>query len=486
MDETTSPVYSADDIRLCTMHRATRDQSFGLMLRYHRHEGFHYVTLLGDPRSNAAYSAGVRNFDRLIEFNGIHIETDSADALSKRMNEVDTLNLQLLVCSPATYMHYKANGVPLHRHLGTVNSKLFLVGPFPTIVCLSDLSYSTKLACVEDDALFLTAYQEPITILTHQRTEEKCFLEISMRDIELRGELGHGAFGKSLKLDPRASSSYATLLGTVYEGKWLSKNRRVACKVINATPDRVHLEHSFRKELEAYAKLTSPDILEIYGYNIQEVSASLRKCTLIMEYMHRGSLSAVLKQDEKLCLRCKHKMACQIVNGMKELHEHGMIHRDIRPENILVAHDYTAKIADMGLAREWLPDVDLTLIGCLPYMPLEFYTSKYGPSLDVFTFGLTINVLFTEVRHKFNILDRSIELVHRSPVFADVIDECLQKEPSQRPSAANISMKLCKYKEEFERFLCEQHVGFDAMTMQDQDTYFIRICANLKHSLNDV
>ena len=272
----------------------------------------------------------------------------------------------------------------------------------------------------------------------------------------------------------------------MYEGKWLSKNRRVACKVISATPDRVHLEHSFRKELEAYAKLTSPDILEIYGYNIEEVSAGLRKCTLIMEYMQRGSLSAVLKQAEKLCLRCKHKMASQIASGMRELHEHGMIHRDIRPENILVARDYTAKIADMGLARDWLPDVDLTLIGCLPYMPLEFYTSKYGPSLDVFTFGLTINVLFTEVRHRFNLLDRSIELVRPSPVFADLIDGCLQQEPARRPSAVDISMKLCKYKVEFERFLREQHVDFDIMSMADQDTYFIEICGNLKHRLSDV
>jgi hypothetical protein len=133
MDETTSPVYSADDIRLCTMHRATRDQSFGLILRYHRHEGFHYVTLLGDPGSNLAHSAGVRSFDRLIEFNGMNIETDSADALSKRLNDVDTLYLHLLVCSPATYMHYKAKGVPLHRHLDTVKSKLVLVVSFPRL-----------------------------------------------------------------------------------------------------------------------------------------------------------------------------------------------------------------------------------------------------------------------------------------------------------------------------------------------------------------
>ncbi|UJR31530.1 hypothetical protein I4U23_019019 [Adineta vaga] len=277
------------------------------------------------------------------------------------------------------------------------------------------------------------------------------FLEIPMNDIELGDELGRGGFG------------------TVYKAKWLSKNRQVACKIIRISPDHAHLEKSFRKELAAYTELSGPYILKTYGYNIQGLSDGTQKCMLIMEYMSRGSLNSVLKQSEKISLRRKVEMACQIASGMRKLHEHHMIHRDIRPENILVTQDYTAKIGDMGLARVWLPDENLTLIGCVPYMPFDFYTGKYDQSLDVYTFGLTIYHLFTEKRHQYDLLTRRIKLTDVSPIFSDLIAQCLHSEPNKRPSASEIEITLRMYKNTIEKYIHDKCIKYGNMLLDEKN-----------------
>ncbi len=249
----------------------------------------------------------------------------------------------------------------------------------------------------------------------------------------------------------------------------------MACKVINVSPDHEHLEKSFRKELAAYTELSGPYILKIYGYNIQELLNGIRKCMLVMELMPRGSLSNVIRRGEKIPLRRKLEMACQIASGMRKLHAHRMIHRDIRPDNIPVTQDYTAKIGDMGLARVWLPDDNLTVIGCQAYMPFDFYTGKYTQSLDVYTFGLTLNELFTEKRHEFDQLTRHTKLISHSPVLEDLIARCIRDDPSQRPSAIEIETTLSMYKQTFEKYIVENNIKYADMSIEDKNWVFIKI-----------
>ena len=255
--------------------------------------------------------------------------------------------------------------------------------------------------------------------------------------------------------------------------KWLSRNRQVACKVIRVPPDNLHLEKSFRKELAAYAELSGPYVLKLYGYNIQTLSDGTQKCMLIMEYMSRGNLASVLKQTEKISLRRKLEMACQIAGGMRKLHEHHMIHRDIRPENILIGQDYIAKLGDMGLARVWSPDEALTLIGCVPYMPLDFYTAKYDQSLDIYTFGLTLHHLFTETRHQFDMLTRRVKLNDVSPVFSDLIARCIHPTASNRPSAKEIEITLRMHKYTIERYIHESGINYGRMSLEEKNNTFI-------------
>ena len=247
--------------------------------------------------------------------------------------------------------------------------------------------------------------------------------------------------------------------------------------MICVPPDKKNLEKGFRKELAAYTELSGPNILRTYGYCVEKLPSGTERFTLVMEYMERGSLSRVIKDERKLSLRLKVEMACQIASGMRKLHAHQMIHRDIRPDNILIAHDYSAKIGDMGIARQWMPDEQLTMVGCFAYMPQEFYTGNYDPSLDIFTYALTINQLFTEVKHNFSMLTRRITLEQTSPVFDNLIERCLHANFRERPSALEIELILRLYKEVFERYITKQRIQYAEMLLDDKNQLFINVYA---------
>lgn len=202
--------------------------------------------------------------------------------------------------------------------------------------------------------------------------------------------------------------------------------------------------------------------------------------------MPRGSLTSVLHRKEKISIRRKLEMALQIASGMRKIHAHRMIHRDIRPDNILVTQDYTAKIGDMGLARLWLPDTKLTTIGCLPYMPLDFYTGKYDQSLDIYTYGLTINELFTERMHKFDFATRRAEITNPSPIFAELITRCIHNEPARRPTAIEIETTLRIYRQAIEKAIRDSNINYAAMSIEEKNTTFINFYKTAQPELDAV
>lgn len=89
-------------------------------LYYHRHERFHYIKLNNDATSTLISCTGIKSFDRIIELRSNNIENNTLDALKKKINNPGDLPFELLVCSPATYAHYKSRKKHLHHDLDTV------------------------------------------------------------------------------------------------------------------------------------------------------------------------------------------------------------------------------------------------------------------------------------------------------------------------------------------------------------------------------
>ncbi|CAF2681507.1 unnamed protein product [Rotaria sp. Silwood2] len=147
MDENTSSIYEKDDIRLCTIQRAIPEQKLGFSLCYHRKERFHYLKFYGDWKLSLAYRSGIKNFDRIISLNGVNIEKDTQGELGRRFDIDQHLPVQMLVCSPATYVHYRSTGKLLHSDLLTVQY-------LKPIYATSNSSRDHSVGCADDKSIF--------------------------------------------------------------------------------------------------------------------------------------------------------------------------------------------------------------------------------------------------------------------------------------------------------------------------------------------
>jgi serine/threonine protein kinase len=240
------------------------------------------------------------------------------------------------------------------------------------------------------------------------------------------------------------------------------------------TNDAEVLEKSFLKELAAYAELSGAYILKTYGFAAFRQGQN-KRYILVMEYMSRGSLANVIKEKgDKVSLRRRLDMARNIASGIRKIHEHGMIHRDIRPDNILVNANFVAKIGDMGIARVADPLNQHTQIGCQSYMPPEFYKGSYNQKLDIFTFGLTLNELFTSTKHSFQpFVSDKIAFQEKSPIFDDLIARCTSYDPQRRPAAIEIEKTFDLYSAGFNELVFKKHPGYQKLSKEDKDEIFV-------------
>lgn len=221
-------------------------------------------------------------------------------------------------------------------------------------------------------------------------------------------------------------------------------------------------------------ELSGGYILKTYGYAAAKSDDKLAYL-IISEFMSKGSLSAVLKdQENKLSLRRKVHMARQIASGLRKIHEHGMIHRDIRADNILVNDNYICKVGDMGLARVVDPFGQHTQIGCAGFMPPEFHEGSYDQKLDIFTLGLTLNELFTETEHSYRPLAKEKILFRReSPIFQELIGRCTAGIPKYRPTAIEIEKTLELYAGAFDQIVLKKNPGYTKLSNEEKDKIFI-------------
>ena len=78
------------------------------------------MKLFDSYEKTLAFQSGIRNYDRLISFNGINIENESFEQINQRFQQQSNHLIQLLVCSPSTYHFYKSNHISIHQNLPTV------------------------------------------------------------------------------------------------------------------------------------------------------------------------------------------------------------------------------------------------------------------------------------------------------------------------------------------------------------------------------
>lgn len=157
---------------------------------------------------------------------------------------------------------------------------------------------------------------------------------------------------------------------SVYKGRDSLLNRTVAVKVLNAslTYDEDFIA-KFKREAQAAASMSNPHIVGIY-----DVGQDNDEYYIVMEHVEGKTLKEHIAESGPLSQKQALDIALQISEGLKHAHRHGVIHRDIKPHNILITRDGQVKVTDFGIARAptsaTLTQSD-SLVGSVHYMSPE-------------------------------------------------------------------------------------------------------------------
>jgi len=183
-------------------------------------------------------------------------------------------------------------------------------------------------------------------------------------------------------------------MGEVYLAEDTKLKRRVALKFLPAQyASDAEFKERFKREAQAAAALNHPNIITIH-----EVAEYENKPYIAMEYVEGESLKDLIAQKD-LHISKIIDIAMQICQGLAKAHEAGIVHRDIKPQNILMDKDGRARIVDFGLAR-LKRDVMLTqtgsTLGTVAYMsPEQAQGKEVNHRSDIFSLGVVLYEMIT-------------------------------------------------------------------------------------------
>jgi serine/threonine protein kinase len=197
-------------------------------------------------------------------------------------------------------------------------------------------------------------------------------------------------------------------MGTVYKALDLRLNRVVALKVVHPhlSSDSSFLKR-FLREAQDIARLPHENIVTIFSVE-QDQSTHF----LVMEYFPSTNLRDIIYTYGAVALRHAVTIIRQIANALAYAHSRGIIHRDVKPANVLVGNHNRAKLTDFGIATA-LDHVPLTstgqIIGSLLYMPPEHARdATLDGRSDVYSLGMTFYELLTGVNPRRNLSNTAI------------------------------------------------------------------------------
>ena len=187
-------------------------------------------------------------------------------------------------------------------------------------------------------------------------------------------------------------------MGRVYRAFDPDVNRPVAIKVLEAESDP-ELLRRFKAEIDVTGNLQHKNIVTLY-----ECGEDSGVPYLVMELLPGQTLEAVIKKHVPVTLLDKVRIMTQVAQGLSYAHSKGVIHRDVKPGNIMLLPDGSAKIMDFGIARVMSRKTVMTqegfIFGTIPYMAPEQFepVGKADEQTDIFSYADVYYELLTGIQ----------------------------------------------------------------------------------------
>lgn len=233
-------------------------------------------------------------------------------------------------------------------------------------------------------------------------------------------------------------------------------HRNVAVKILHEEYRKdAEFVGKFHKEAEAAAKLSHPNIVNIYDVG-EENGAHF----IVMEYVPGDTLKSLIKEKKKIPLADAVHIAGEIAEALSAAHSKGIVHCDIKPQNILMMADGHAKIADFGIARavtESTMTYSGNIVGSVHYFSPEQAKGTYiTPKSDVYSLGILLYEMITGVLPFTGDTPVAIAMKHLHdapaplvnyddtvpPVVEAIVMRAIEKDPNMRPTSAELAREL--------------------------------------------
>lgn len=260
-------------------------------------------------------------------------------------------------------------------------------------------------------------------------------------------------------------------MGLVYLARDPRLDRQVAIKCLLSDLYEPHYRERFKREALLLAKLNNPHIVQIYDYIETE-----DKLALVMEYVDGQNLQQHLREHIAPITQ-RMQWITQIARGLAVAHDTGIIHRDLKAENILINRQMLAKITDLGIAKSQDFNATLTdhVTGSYASMsPEQAMGETIDFRSDLFSFGILAYQLlcgthpFGEAENKLQIMQR---IISHSPISpnknnpelppeaVELLGQLLSKNPDNRP--ANTHWVAAQCEKLYQWFLANTKVDED-------------------------
>jgi serine/threonine protein kinase len=240
--------------------------------------------------------------------------------------------------------------------------------------------------------------------------------------------------------------------------------RIVAIKVLPANKATPEATASFMHEIRAQARLNHENLVQAY-----DAGKDGGVCFLVTEYVPGTDLRKYVRQHGPLRVRAAATIITQAARGLGHAHEQGLIHRDVKPGNLLVTPDGITKVSDLGLAG-WLNDTEVDpragkIVGTADYLsPEQILTPRKVTAVtDIYALGCTLyyavtgKVPFpggtTRDKARRHLEDTPLHPKRLNPElsdsFVDLIAEMMDKDSAGRvQSAADVVERLIPWAED--------------------------------------